>query len=263
MFNRAYIKENAKQVMQGRLGIAIGASLVAALLSGGISNFFSADFNLSGNSDFWNFSSGNSFGSAFAPRLSGFLLSLFTIVGLLGLLYAILVGSVIGTGGMGWFLRYNRGENPSVGEVFAGFRIYAPVVIMNLLRTVYTFLWSLLFVIPGIVMSYAYSMADYIIYENPNLSAGQALNISKRLTYGHKADLFVFDLSYFGWYFLSLFTCGILGIVYVAPYRSTAHAGVYEALKADALSRGAVRPEEFGAAPPPPPASDSYPPYQI
>lgn len=123
------------------------------------------------------------------------------------------------------------GENARAGEVFASFRIYLPSMTTALLRDVFVFLWSLLFIIPGIVMSYAYSMADYIIYENPNLSPSRALQMSKAMTQGHKGDLFIFDLSFFGWMLLSGLTCGILGIVYVNPYMYTAHAGLYDALK--------------------------------
>ena len=129
-----------------------------------------------------------------------------------------------------------------------------------LLRDVFVFLWSLLFIIPGIVMSYAYSMADYIIYENPNLSPSRALQMSKAMTQGHKGDLFIFDLSFFGWMLLSGLTCGILGIVYVNPYMYTAHAGLYDALKDNAIRQGILRWEDFGQLPPPP-VEPPVPPY--
>ena len=92
-------------------------------------------------------------------------------------------------------------------------------------------------------------MADYIVYEYPHIPAAHVLELSKRMTYGHKADLFVFDLSYMGWMIVSAFTCGILGIAYVNPYMFTAHAGIYEYIKDDALRRGIVRPEDFGLSP--------------
>lgn len=136
-------------------------------------------------------------------RFAAVFLPLFLILGLVSVVYSVFLGNVIHTGLRGWFMRYSRGENARAGEVFASFRIYLPSMTTALLRDVFVFLWSLLFIIPGIVMSYAYSMADYIIYENPNLSPSRALQMSKAMTQGHKGDLFIFDLSFFGWMLLS------------------------------------------------------------
>lgn len=72
------------------------------------------------------------------------------------------------------------------------------------------------------------------------------------MTQGHKGDLFIFDLSFFGWMLLSGLTCGILGIVYVNPYMYTAHAGLYDALKDNAIRQGILRWEDFGSCPLPP-----------
>lgn len=192
--------------------------------------------------DAWDFHSGENW------RIEwGFLCLLIVGVVLVAmLLYGIFVGNVVGTGMRGWFLRYSRGENASFGELFASFRIYLPVVAANFLRSLYTFLWSLLFFIPGIVKSYAYSMTDYIIYENPNLSANQAITLSRELTRGAKWDLFVLDLSFLGWNLLSGLTCGILGILYVNPYYATAHAMVYDSLKASAIQSGRLTWADFG-----------------
>lgn len=165
-------------------------------------------------------------------------------------LYSIFVGNVVGTGMRGWFLRYSRGENASFGELFASFRIYMPVVAANFLRGLYTFLWSLLLFIPGIVKSYAYSMTDYIIYENPNLSANQAITLSRELTRGAKWDLFVLDLSFIGWNLLSGLTFGLLGVLYVNPYYSTAHALVYDSLKMTAIQSGRLTWADFGQVAP-------------
>ena len=230
MFNRPYIKQLAKGRMSGRMGNAIIAGLLALILGGlGSVNAPKWDYKLNTDINF------------------DFLLLPFIIfAGLTAIVYFILVGNVIHIGARGWFLRYWRGEYPPVGELFSGFRAYSSFVTTGLLRDIYLFLWFLLLIIPGIVMSYAYSMADYIVYEYPHIPAGRVLELSKRMTYGHKADLFVFDLSYFGWMMLSALTFGILGIVYVNPYMFTAHAGIYEQLKSDALTRGIIRPEDFG-----------------
>ena len=157
----------------------------------------------------------------------------------------IFLGNVMTVGAAGWLLRFVRGEMPPVSELFACFRIYKPTVLAMLLRGVYTFLWSLLFLIPGIVKGYAYSMVPYIIYENPNLTAKQAIALSCKLTDGYKWDLFILDLSFIGWNLLSAITGGILGILYVYPYMGVTHATVYEHLKQSALTGGRVTYLDF------------------
>lgn len=178
------------------------------------------------------------------------------IMALLGtivmVLYTIFVGNTMTVGGHGWMLRHWRGEEVTVGETFAAFRIYKPSVVTMLVRGIYIWLWSLLFIIPGIVKTYAYSMVPYIIYENPNLTANQAIKMSKKMTNGYKFDLFVLGLSFIGWQFLSAITGGVVGIFWVNPYMGLTHAGVYEDLKWRAIQSGTLTWEDFGQLPPPP-----------
>ena len=169
---------------------------------------------------------------------------------LFALAYGIFVAGIIDVGCRGWFMRYWRGEYPSVSELFASFRIYLPALKTQLLTRVYVWLWSLLFVIPGIVKELAYSMVPYIIYENPNITANEAISMSCKMTDGAKGDLFVFSLSFFGWMLLDAFTFGILGIVYVYPYQCTAHAAIYDTLKIRAIQDGTLTWEDFGQSAP-------------
>lgn len=227
--------------MSRGIGTAIAVSFLMSLLSG---DFFVRGLNISNQFK----ERGNNYN--FFPAINySILLPAFLLFSGFAIIYIVLVGNVISIGSRGWFLRYWRGEDPPIGDIFSGFRSYTAFVSMGLLRSIYVFLWSLLFIIPGIVMAYAYSMADYILCEYPHLSASQALNLSKRITNGFKGELFIFDLSFFGWHLLNLFTCGVLGIVYVNPYICTSHAGIYESLKYSALQRGVVRPEDFGMVP--------------
>lgn len=182
----------------------------------------------------------------------GVLIAIALIVLLLVSLYTIFVGNVMTVGGHGWMLRQWRGENAGVGEAFASFRIYKPTVVTMLVRDIYVWLWSLLFVIPGVIKAYAYSMTPYIIYENPNISANQAIKMSKKMTDGYKGDLFVLNLSFIGWVLLSAITGGLVGIFWANPYMGLTHAGVYEDLKWKAIQSGKLTWEDFGQTPPPP-----------
>ena len=95
---------------------------------------------------------------------------------------------------------------------------------------IFTVLWSLLFIIPGIVKAYEYMMIPYLLADNPQMTKEQAFAESKRMMQGQKWKAFVLDLSFIGWYILSGLTLGILAIFYVSPYVNATHAALYEAL---------------------------------
>ena len=104
----------------------------------------------------------------------------------------------------------------SVGDIFVGFKKLGGTLVIYLLTSLFTFLWSLLFIIPGIIKSYSYSMAMYVYKDHPELSAKECINLSKQMMDGHKWDLFCLHISYFGWILLSILTCGIL-FLWVRP----------------------------------------------
>lgn len=162
------------------------------------------------------------------------------------LLQTIFLGNIVSVGLNGWLLRYWRGETPSVAALFASFRIYKPSLKAMFTAQLYSFLWSLLFVIPGIIKSYAYALVPYIIYENPNLTANQAIALSEKLTRGYKWKLFVLELSFIWWDLLSAVSLGIVGLLYVNPYKYLTYAGAYEQIKWAALQEGRVNWEDFG-----------------
>lgn len=128
------------------------------------------------------------------------------------------------------YLKLTKKEETSVGDIFSGFNQTGRALWLNVLIAVFTFLWSLLFVIPGIIKSYAYSMAYYILADHPELTAREALAKSKEMMNGHKMELFVLQLSFIGWYFLVGLTFG-LAAIYVAPYISATTANFYNSIK--------------------------------
>ncbi|MBR0359188.1 MAG: DUF975 family protein [Selenomonadaceae bacterium] len=105
-----------------------------------------------------------------------------------------------------------------------------------LLMSIFVTLWSLLLVIPGIIKSFSYAMTPYILKDYPELSANQAINLSRKMMKGHKFDLFWLYLSFIGWMVLSLFTLGI-GYFWLIPYMYTAQAAFYQDVKKEYLSR--------------------------
>ena len=101
------------------------------------------------------------------------------------------------------------------------------------LQNLFLGLWTLLFIIPGIVKAYSYRMVPYILADNPEMSSTDIITKSREMMNGHKWDAFVLDLSFLGWLILTALTGGILGIFYVYPYIFETNAELYLALKND------------------------------
>lgn len=112
---------------------------------------------------------------------------------------------------------FTKGTLPEAGALFAPFKQYARTVGAVLLVFVYTLLWTLLLVIPGIIKAYSYSMTFYILRENPEMTAGDAITASQKMMDGHKMDLFLLSLSFIGWAILASITFGI-GYLWLIPY---------------------------------------------
>ena len=129
------------------------------------------------------------------------------------------------------FLNVSRTQcNPQLESMFTVYRDnFLKAFLVPLLQGLFVFLWSLLFVIPGVIMAYAYSMAIYVANDNPDMQAMDAIRKSRELMDGHKWDLFVLDLSFIGWILLCLLTCGI-GFFFLAPYIEMAHVEFYREL---------------------------------
>ncbi len=126
------------------------------------------------------------------------------------------------------FLKQARdNQMMSIGDLFKPFTTdFGGAFLLSLLKSIFIALWSLLFVIPGIVKSYAYSMAEFIKADHPEYGWKQCLDESCRITHGHKWELFVLDLSFIGWYFVGGLCLGI-GDLWVAPYHFATQAQAY------------------------------------
>lgn len=131
-----------------------------------------------------------------------------------------------------YFLRHTRMEPTHWSMLFDGFKDYVRIFLTMLLVGIYTTLWSLLLIVPGIMKSYSYAMTSYVLLDNPEMKYDAAIEESMRLMKGHRMDLFMIDLTMIGWFILSCLTLGI-GFLFYAPYNSTAHAHFYEGLISD------------------------------
>ena len=135
------------------------------------------------------------------------------------------------------FFTRNLDDNAQVKEVcFSYDHNYMNSVKIMFFKGLYTFLWTLLFVIPGIIKSYEYKQVPYILAENPDITKEEAFARSKQMMSGNKWKAFVLDLSFLGWEILNTMTIGILVIFYVKPYEYQTEAAFYEALKQETMN---------------------------
>lgn len=148
----------------------------------------------------------------------------------IGAIATIALSAPLDIGLISIFLKLRNGESPRIEELFNHFDCLAHAILLYILIALFSALWSLLFIIPGIVAYLSYSMAPYILAENKSLTAIQALNASKKMMAGHKTDLFVLYLSFIGWGFVVAVTFGIAGI-YVFPYMQATLANFYCSIK--------------------------------
>ncbi|MBE6910575.1 MAG: DUF975 family protein [Ruminococcaceae bacterium] len=131
------------------------------------------------------------------------------------------------------FFLVNSDAPAELDELLCGFRNgYGRVVAGMLLRDMYIALWSLLFVIPGIVKAYSYRMVPYILAEDPSVGGKEAIAISKQMMHGHKWNAFMLDLSFFGWYFLAAITADVIGVLWTGPYTEATDAELYKTIRA-------------------------------
>ena len=196
--NRAQLKAAAKSQIKGKIGILFVITLIIGLISGAASAILSL---IPGGS----------------------------------LVVSIIITPAFSLSLIRVYLNVINGNHPKAGDAFCGFDDVWSAFKVTFLVGLFTFLWSLLFVIPGIIKSFSYSMSTYILAENKGKPALECINESKAMTNGHKMDLFVLGLSFIGWGFLCAITLGIASI-WVIPYMQATYANAYNSLKPIAIA---------------------------
>lgn len=162
----------------------------------------------------------------------GLLFSAFAIVvGVAVVIFKTFIGNVLEVGGRKFYIE-NLYSKPKVGRIAYGFTsgYYRNVVKVMFLRGLFIFLWSLLFVIPGIIKAYEYYMVPYLLAEYPDMEWKEASMRSRDMMYGNKMDTFILELSFLPWHFLSAITGGIVGLFYANPYIDATKTELYDTL---------------------------------
>lgn len=234
MWTREQLKTNAKMNFKRNYWPCVGVGVIVSILSAGFA------VNGGNSADYANQSQGAGF-----PGSSGVFVAIVAmgmVVSILGILFSVFIGNVLKVGTNKFFIQ-NRSEMPSFGTVIDAFRSghYGNVVVVMILKDIFTALWTLLFVVPGIIKGLEYLMIPYILAENPGMDRKDAFAISKRMMDGEKWNTFVLELSFIGWYLAAAVTCGLAGIFYVTPYVEATFAELYAYNKGKAYQEGYIR----------------------
>ena len=229
------IKRHALERLRGNWGIAILGALIASAL-GGISDS-SSGFNLSsssgGSSSGSSAGQGSSMDSEQLIEMLSVLIPIVLIIMFVTLVMSVaffIVGSAVSVGYAKFNLYLVDGIRPSIGAIFGYFRHLKTAVLAELFVTIKVTLGLLLFIVPGIIAAYKYSMVKYILADNPTMSARDALLESARIMDGNKWRSFCFGLSFIGWNMLVAVSFGIAAI-WVVPYEQAAYAQFYREIK--------------------------------
>jgi uncharacterized membrane protein len=220
------LRKLGRESLEGKWGLASGCTILSFIL-GSLINFF-ADHPL--RLDIFSFlplPDPNTGSLVFFPDYS--------VIDWASLIWDVFTtgGLILGTSLI--FLNICRNQPAHIGQLFKYFtngKLLVRGMMWYVLQSVYLNLWSLLFIIPGIIKGFSYSMTPYILIDHPELSVNEAITKSREMMNGHKMELFALQLSFIGWFLLSLLTLG-LGFIWLIPYYSATEAQFYRKIKGE------------------------------
>lgn len=198
--NRIELKQKAKDSLNGKYAEAVIVILITGIL-GAITGFI----------------------SGIGEGLENPLLMM------IGYILSFIVSALFTFGSLSFFLKLSRNEEVTYKELFSKTNLFVPYLLVNLLVGIFTILWGLLFIIPGIIAALSYSQCLYIMLDHPDMDPMEAIRESKRIMNGHKLDFLILNLSFIGWLILGIFTFGLL-YFWLIPYMSVTQANFYNAL---------------------------------
>lgn len=160
----------------------------------------------------------------------GIALPFILIISTVMLVVGLILGGVMELGKARYFLNLIDRRDAQVGDLFSGFPQFVQALVMNLLRELLIVAGMLLLIVPGLILTYSFALAPYILAEDPECTGWEALQRSRAMMRGHKLELFWLDLTFFGWLLLAALTLGI-GSLFLNPYMEAAHASFFRGLQ--------------------------------
>lgn len=264
-WSRAQLKDRAKNVLRINYWMALLVALILAFASSGGSgsiggsntNYrfsgeeitfnegdiaFNEDFEMDGLRDFGQFYKSIDFPGK--NIFAGVAITAIILAILFSIAISVFLFNPLAVGCYKFFSSSAETPHKNMAPVGIAFKKgnYWGIVKTMFLKNLYIFLWSLLLVIPGIIKFYAYRMVQYIMADNPEMDANEAITLSRKMMDGEKWNAFVLDLSFIGWYLLGALACGI-GVLFVNPYYQSTYAQLYLALRDKAINNRLCTPQ--------------------
>lgn len=231
MWSISDMKSKAWAKLKLYYGAAFVVTLISSLLGGGAGQGGGAGTLREYKDDFYYTLSGMNPASLYMLFITVF--GILAVVGVIAILFKIFIGNPILVGKNRFFMESRQLlGSAGIGKVFWVFSCghYLNVVKIMFLKDLFTFLWTLLLVIPGIYKGYEYAMIPYILSENPEADSRDVFAITKDMMEGNRFQLFLLELSFIGWYLLGLLLCCVGGVL-VVPYEEAAVAELYNYLR--------------------------------
>lgn len=227
MWNRVILKERGKKAFKANRITCIFAAFILTVVSGGASvptttyNFNSEQVDLNN----------------VPPEVIKGLIAALGLVSVFAFLLSVFVFNPA-TVGLRRFFVFNATDSQTglnrdtIGRGFVDGN-YTNVVAAMFTKDLFVFLWTLCFIVPGVIKAYAWRMVPYIIAEDPQITGTEARERSAEMMYGSKMDSFILDLSFLGWALLGALTLGIGNLIWTDPYRAATEAELYRTLKGE------------------------------
>ena len=241
--DRIAIKERSKQILKKNHWLCVIVTLISGIVPALMASASSVNVNHTETTTTTTIPSTEVF-QDFDPLL--FIVAIVSALAgtVISLVIHAFVTNQLVVGTNRFFLKFRKNNPTDIGELFTSYKdkTFLNVAKVTFIRDVFVYLWSMLFIIPGIIKAFEYWAVDYILAVRPDTPYQKAIELSKKMMNGHKMDVFVMGLSFTGWYLLSIFTCGILSAAYVNPYAKIAITELYAEIREDAIRRGVVSP---------------------
>ncbi|MBE6951108.1 MAG: DUF975 family protein [Ruminococcaceae bacterium] len=219
-------RARARDALRGNWVTAVLVCLLASLIAGaGISPEININFE---SSEIVQFNVPEQLEQFLA--ILGIALPVILIFSTVMMVVGLILGGVMELGKARYFLNLIDHREGQVGDLFSGFPQFVQALVMNLLRDLMIAAGMLLLIVPGLILTYSFAMAPYILSEDPECSGWEALQRSRAMMRGHKGELFWLELTFLGWTLLAAFTFGI-GTLFLNPYMEAAHASFFRGLQ--------------------------------
>ena len=161
-------------------------------------------------------------------------MAIVTVLIVVGLVQYV-IGSFVSLGLIQYNLDLIDGKDVEFGQIFSKASMFGKAFWLRLRMGIFTFLWTLLLIIPGIIKSYAYSMSGFILAENSEMTAKEAMKVSEKMMAGSKWRLFCLQFRFIGWHLLCILSLGI-GFLWLTPYMNESTAAFYDEISREPLN---------------------------